>query len=62
MSGDGTYSDARRQIPTADSRQAKAARAGVSLGFKTSPPLDPEANWRLGGSLQGGDPTLDPKS
>ena len=61
MSLENAYSGARRQIPTADSRQAKAAQAGVSLGFKAGPPLDPEANWRLGGSLQGGDPTLNPK-
>ena len=33
----------------------------AALESEAGPPLDPEANWRLGVSLQGGDPTLNPK-
>jgi hypothetical protein len=61
MGLDSAYSDARRQIPTSYSKLPHPSKPRVSLESEAGPPLDPEANWRLGYVLQGGDPTLNPK-
>ena len=39
----------------------KPPKPRAALESEAGPPLDPEANWRLGVGLKGGDPTLNPK-
>ena len=61
MDFESAYSSARRQIPTSYSQPPYPSKPRVFLESEAGPPLDPEANWRLGVGLKGGDPTLNPK-